>query len=382
MRYWNFKLDLLPFDTAFKAKLSLIFTLVLSLTLAIIVPLRGAIETPSLMTNSMLNVGLGIICFSGLVSLRKPEATWPRWFLCIGFIICLLSGLFNSGGTDATICLFMYVIPVASSFLIGITATSVFTLFLIFTCSIVYLFFEDMTPSNLLDPVKLSQVRFTYCIVMLSVSWVCACIYETFRQDLINKLILIQDSQPSSIVELNDKGIVLTCNQKFKHDFRISASGKSIVEVFTIVSNQTESYNLRRILCSKFEFTTQDNRVFESQCRPLNDRYLLFIIEKTLEHQRRDLLTQKAKLNGIHSTIATYNHEINNPAAIVLGYLKQMQNGRNLNQQQISGIRIAMERVVEVVHKMNELTEQSSIELTSYSDRSEMVRVSSKESLS
>ncbi|WP_234996098.1 hypothetical protein [Pseudobacteriovorax antillogorgiicola] len=239
-----------------------------------------------------------------------------------------------------------------------------------------------MTPSNLLDPVKLSQVRFTYCIVMLSVSWVCACIYETFRQDLINKLILIQDSQPSSIVELNDKGIVLTCNQKFKHDFRISASGKSIVEVFTIVSNQTESYNLRRILCSKFEFTTQDNRVFESQCRPLNDRYLLFIIEKTLEHQRRDLLTQKAKLNGIHSTIATYNHEINNPAAIVLGYLKQMQNGRNLNQQQISGIRIAMERVVEVVHKMNELTEQSSIELTSYSDRSEMVRVSSKESLS
>tara|TARA_R110002072_G_scaffold64203_5_gene159684 strand:+ start:16948 stop:17592 length:645 start_codon:yes stop_codon:yes gene_type:complete len=83
----------------------------------------------------------------------------------------------------------------------------------------------------------------------------------------------------------------------------------------------------------------------------------------------------KAKqLSTIQSMVATYNHEINNPLTIALGFLKR--DFSSLDERKVNIAIEALQRIAGITKKIEGLTrEDAEIEETTYVDESKMMKL-------
>jgi DNA-binding response OmpR family regulator len=84
---------------------------------------------------------------------------------------------------------------------------------------------------------------------------------------------------------------------------------------------------------------------------------------------------QRQRQDSINAMIVAFNHEINNPLAIAMGNLTLGIAKNDLNALQKA--EVAMRRIAEIVRKINELTKGAPIEMTSYTDAAQMIKIKS-----
>ncbi len=72
---------------------------------------------------------------------------------------------------------------------------------------------------------------------------------------------------------------------------------------------------------------------------------------------------RKKQLETLSATVATYNHEINNPLVIVYGNLKDADK---ISQENIDRARKALDRISSMVRKISDLIESEEVTTTNY----------------
>lgn len=87
---------------------------------------------------------------------------------------------------------------------------------------------------------------------------------------------------------------------------------------------------------------------------------------------------KKKELETAHAMIVTYNHEINNPLTIALGLLRKIEKSPGEEEIALSTlpkIKSSLHRVVEIVKKIDDLSESSKIEQDSYAEEDKMIKL-------
>jgi DNA-binding response OmpR family regulator len=82
---------------------------------------------------------------------------------------------------------------------------------------------------------------------------------------------------------------------------------------------------------------------------------------------------QRQRQDSINAMIVAFNHEINNPLAIAMGNLTLGIAKNDVNALQKA--EAAMRRIAEIVRKINDLTKGGPIEMTSYTDAAQMIKI-------
>lgn len=88
-----------------------------------------------------------------------------------------------------------------------------------------------------------------------------------------------------------------------------------------------------------------------------------------------DLSTEMAKLKevaALDSMIATYNHEINNPLSIALGFAT---SAKLKDEESIKKLNEALWRIADIVKKIESVTEKKQVEYESYVHNVKMIKL-------
>ncbi|WP_372652772.1 response regulator [Halobacteriovorax sp.] len=82
---------------------------------------------------------------------------------------------------------------------------------------------------------------------------------------------------------------------------------------------------------------------------------------------------EKSELETANAMIVTYNHEINNPLTIAMGYIQKCElTGELDNLDKVSD---ALERIADIVRKIERVSTESSVKRESYADNLKMVKL-------
>lgn len=81
---------------------------------------------------------------------------------------------------------------------------------------------------------------------------------------------------------------------------------------------------------------------------------------------------RKKELEILSATVATYNHEINNPLVIALGNLHDKDK---ITQENIDKVKKSVTRIGKMVRKISLIIEDGNIETTQYVDDTEMINL-------
>ncbi len=87
---------------------------------------------------------------------------------------------------------------------------------------------------------------------------------------------------------------------------------------------------------------------------------------------------KKKELETAHAMIVTYNHEINNPLTIALGLMRKIEKlpgDLEVATTNIPKIKNALNRVVEIVRKIDDLTETTKLEQDNYAEKDSMIKL-------
>ena len=82
---------------------------------------------------------------------------------------------------------------------------------------------------------------------------------------------------------------------------------------------------------------------------------------------------EKRELETANAMIVTYNHEINNPLTIALGYVEKWEMTGKLDG--IEKVHDALDRIVDIVKKIEHISEGSSISKEEYSKDQKMIKI-------
>lgn len=94
-----------------------------------------------------------------------------------------------------------------------------------------------------------------------------------------------------------------------------------------------------------------------------------------LSIQARSMVKTK-EIETIHSMIATYNHEINNPLAIAAGNLDIL---KAQNDRVIKSVQEAIGRIAQVVRNTNNILSKTTFEYDKYSDNINILKINKSE---
>lgn len=83
-------------------------------------------------------------------------------------------------------------------------------------------------------------------------------------------------------------------------------------------------------------------------------------------------LAHQKELEAIHAMIATYNHEINNPLSIAVGYLNITDKKQDLKY--LGEIRSALSKIEEIVKKISEITSKD-LNFADYTNNSQRIKI-------
>jgi len=108
--------------------------------------------------------------------------------------------------------------------------------------------------------------------------------------------------------------------------------------------------------------------------KPVNIEVALARIntQLTMKKLNRDNL-QKAELETAHAMIVTYNHEINNPLTIALGMLRKIE--KDHESPYIEKTRNALNRVVDIVKKIESVASSSEVQRSDYTESDKMIKL-------
>lgn len=84
---------------------------------------------------------------------------------------------------------------------------------------------------------------------------------------------------------------------------------------------------------------------------------------------------KKKELETLGATVATYNHEINNPLVVAYGNLRPADKITDIN---IDKIRYALDRIANMVKKISEIMEKEELETTNYVGEVNMLNLDKK----
>lgn len=84
----------------------------------------------------------------------------------------------------------------------------------------------------------------------------------------------------------------------------------------------------------------------------------------------------KNEMQTINAMVATYNHEINNPLVIAFGALKATRiNSKDFDILSLDKVDAALQRIAEIVRKIEEVGENKKVSLDTYTGSVKMVKV-------
>ncbi|EQC52528.1 response regulator [Bacteriovorax sp. DB6_IX] len=108
--------------------------------------------------------------------------------------------------------------------------------------------------------------------------------------------------------------------------------------------------------------------------KPVNIEVALARIntQLTMKKLNKDNL-QKAELETAHAMIVTYNHEINNPLTIALGMLRKIE--KDYQSPYIDKTRNALNRVVDIVKKIESVANSSEVQRSDYTESDKMIKL-------
>lgn len=90
----------------------------------------------------------------------------------------------------------------------------------------------------------------------------------------------------------------------------------------------------------------------------------------------KELMEEKIRVKELHAIMAlvvSYNHEINNPLAIALGYLDLAKT--SLNEKQYQKIYESLTRIQEVIAKLKHLADEYQIEFDTYAGFDKLIKL-------
>ncbi|EQC45496.1 PleD family two-component system response regulator [Bacteriovorax sp. Seq25_V] len=108
--------------------------------------------------------------------------------------------------------------------------------------------------------------------------------------------------------------------------------------------------------------------------KPINIEVALARIsaQLTLKKMHHENLS-KAELETAQAMIVTYNHEINNPLTIALGLLGRVKGEENL--ENVAKISDALFRIVDIVKKIQQISNETQLKHSSYTDQEKMIKL-------
>lgn len=83
-------------------------------------------------------------------------------------------------------------------------------------------------------------------------------------------------------------------------------------------------------------------------------------------------LAQQKELEAVHAMVATYNHEINNPLSIAVGYLNIADKKQDLKY--LAEVRSALSKIEEIVRKISEITSKD-LNFADYTKDSQRIKI-------
>jgi len=108
--------------------------------------------------------------------------------------------------------------------------------------------------------------------------------------------------------------------------------------------------------------------------KPVNMEVALARINSQLKlKQLNQENLQKAELETAHAMIVTYNHEINNPLTIALGMLRKIE--KENDSQYVQKTKAALNRVVDIVKKIESVADSNSVQRSDYTDNDQMIKL-------
>lgn len=159
----------------------------------------------------------------------------------------------------------------------------------------------------------------------------------------------------------------------------IMLSGISGIEVLKVIREQYDKVELPVIMITQMSKEDDVVQALEDGANDYITKPVNVNIAKARIHTQltmSDLHNKSVhhkEIETLNSIIITYNHEINNPLAVVVGNIRsdisEMDNN-NLNR-----IRKSADRITEIVKKIKNLTEKDVIEKVRYSDTDDMIKL-------
>lgn len=108
--------------------------------------------------------------------------------------------------------------------------------------------------------------------------------------------------------------------------------------------------------------------------KPINMDILEARMKTHLSIKELNILNmQKSELETANAMIVTYNHEINNPLTIAIGYIQKCELTGNLDD--LEKVNDALERIADIVRKIEKVSTQSSVVRESYADNLKMLKL-------
>jgi len=80
---------------------------------------------------------------------------------------------------------------------------------------------------------------------------------------------------------------------------------------------------------------------------------------------------QKSELETANAMIVTYNHEINNPLTIAMGYVQKCELSGKL--EDLDKVNDALERIADIVRKIEKVSTESSVKREKYAESLNMI---------
>lgn len=352
------KIELLEEYDAAKALMSVSIALIMLCVMSIALPLR--IKLSPLSTINYIHIAFSYIFLlsSLFFSFKNPKNILSGYLVLSGVSIIIAPASFYFGGLKTPGVTLFVLMPIIASFLVSSRASIIFfALNLIFLFSIFLLWekgmLQEMSPSFLRNEnlIRLIAVSAAMCL-----SFGISVITQKVPKDVISELKQIYDSHPDGIAKINNHGKIIYSNASFKNLFKIT--GDNVEEVFQKHFNG--KINLHEVWNSQdiFQVNSSSDKILIVNFKPFktisSNQGLIFFTDITLVLEKNKIEKMLAEKNAKARLIATYNHELNNPLMIAMGFAKKLDKETN-DHSKLMKLNSALKRMDEVLKEIDHI---------------------------
>lgn len=356
---WREKIELLDAYSAVRAKINMYVALTIVFVMALTYPVLFKISPENLLADYIfIFISLFFLLISIFLSIRNPINIFSGYLVLGSIFIIIANACFYYGGIRTPGTHLFILVPMIASFLVSRRAE-----FIIFALSnVLIVAFFILWKMGKLPEIPKSFIEKENLIKLLSVlsvmvlSFVISYSSQKIIFNVISELKQAYDFHPNGIVRINTKGKILYSNSSFEKLFQQSYN--NIEEFFQNEFNSKLTLHLVTNSQASFQVSTSSGRMFIVNFIPykrFNQKEgLIFFLDNTLTVEKSNLEKLLAEKNAKAAMIATYNHEINNPLTIALGYAKKLKT-TNSDKTNYLKLYNSLKRIEDVVKEIDQI---------------------------